>query len=135
MPILKDRVFLHLTRVALVAEMDEEERKLSAASSRIGIDPHFAYAFMLLNVAWARSHGTTMFLNPESVLPDEPSAIARKVADAMPGLPTGVVSMLNLPEGTCGRCIAFEEGRCTERSFLTSEADPGCELFIERAGD
>jgi hypothetical protein len=135
MAILKDRVFLHLTRVALVAEMDEEERKFKRRVVKVGIDPHFAYAFMLLNVAWARSHGTTMFLNPESVLPDEPSAVARQVADAMPGLPPGVLGMLSLPEGTCGRCIAFEEGRCTERNFLTSDRSPGCDLFIERSGD
>ena len=133
MPILKDRVFLHLTRVALVAELDEEERKFKRRVVKVGIDPHFAYAFMLLNVAWARSHGTTMFLNPESVEPDKPAAQAVAVAEAMPGLPQGVVNLITLPEGTCGRCIAFQEGRCTERNFLVAETAPGCDLYLERS--
>lgn len=134
-PILKDRVFLHLTRVALVAEMDEEERKFKRRVVKVGIDPHFAYAFMLLNVAWARSHGTTMFLNPQSVeaIAQDPAAVA--VADAMPGLPQGVIDMIRTPDGTCGRCIAFEEGRCNERNFLVAATAPGCDLYLERGGD
>lgn len=135
MAILKDRVFLHLTRVALVAELDEEERKFKRRVVKVGIDPHFAYAFMLLNVAWARSHGTTMFLNPESVEPNEPAPMAVAVAAAMPGLPQGVMNMITFPEGTCGRCIAFEEGRCTERNFLTAATAPGCDLYIQRSDE
>ncbi len=130
--ILKDRVFLHLTRVALVSGLDEEERKFKRRVVKIGIDPHFAYAFMLLNVAWARSHGTTMFLNPEAVAPIEPSAAAAAVAEAMPGLPRAVVEMLNAPHGSCGRCLAFENGFCTERKFRVGVKDPGCDLFLER---
>lgn len=133
-PILRDRVFLHLTRVALVAEQkDDDTRTWNRYVKKIGIDPHFAFAFMLLNIAWSRAHGTTMFLNPDAVQPNEPSAVAQKVKQAMPGLPDGVVAMLNLPDGVCGRCIAFEEGRCTERNFLVGERDPGCEMFIGKA--
>jgi hypothetical protein len=136
MPILRDRVFLHLTRVALVAEQkDDDTRTWVRVVKKIGIDPHFAYAFMLLNVAWARSHGTTMFLNPDALQTPSPSEVQQQVAQAMPGLPQGVVNMLSLPEGTCGRCISFQEGLCTERNFLVKERDPGCDFFIQKEAE
>ena len=129
-PILKDRVFLHFTRTALVADKDDEERKYRRRVVKVGIDPHFSYAYMLLNVAWARSHGTTMFLNP----PDESlrTGAVAKVERQMPGLPSSVLNMMELTGEVCGRCVCFENGNCTDRGYLVQPSDPGCPIFIEK---
>lgn len=130
-PVLKERVFLHFTRTALIAEKDDEERKYRRRVVKIGLDPHFSYAFMLLNVAWARSHGTTMFLTPlDGPAPD---SRVEKVAQQMPGLPSGVLGMLAAPEGSCGACSAYADGVCSERGFLVQLTDPGCEMFIAKS--
>ena len=128
-PVLKDRVFVHFTRTALVADMDEEERKYRRRVVKVGIDPHFSYAFMLLNVAWARSHGTTMFLTA----PDAPtrSDVVETVERAMPGLPSAVINMMELSGEVCGRCVCFEDGVCSDRGYLVQATDPGCPLFLE----
>lgn len=134
MPILKDRVFFHLTRIALISESTgkDDDRKWTRYVKKIGIDPHFAYAFMLLNVAWSRAHGMTMFLNIDALEGPQPGPTAVAVAEAMPGLPSGVLNLFESPEGTCGRCSAFVDGRCTERNFLTAPTAPGCDLYIQR---
>lgn len=133
-PILSECVFLHFTRTALVADMDDEVRKFRRRVVKVGIDPHFSYAYMLLNVAWARSHGTTMFLNPQSV-DNGPSEVVDRVAKTMPGLPQGVLNMLDIPESSCGRCMSFNEGMCMERNFLVRDRDPGCDMFVEASPD
>lgn len=128
-PVLKDRVFIHFTRTALIAEKDEEEKKFRRRVVKIGIDPHFSYAFMLLNVAWARSHGTTMFLTPDDTNGREGRAAA--VEKQMPGLPSGVLDMLHLSGDVCGRCTSFDGGVCAERGFIVAATDPGCPVFVE----
>ena len=40
--------------------------KPRAKVMKIDIDPHYSYANMLCDVAWARSYGTSMFILPES---------------------------------------------------------------------
>ena len=65
----RDVVWLHMQRVALVTEEvqgRETERRLRRAVKKIGIDPHFAYTWMLLCVAWVRIFGT------ERLLPIDP---------------------------------------------------------------
>jgi hypothetical protein len=130
--ILKDMVFYHFTRTALIAEMDAEEKKFRRKVVKVGIDPHFSYAFMLMNVAWSRSHGTSTF-----ILPDAPDETPREVAvrESMPGLPDHVISMVrDLPEDdVCGRCDAFNSatGMCGERRLKVKVKDPACELFID----
>ena len=52
LPILKDRVFVHVQKTGLVTErVNERERKLRRKVVKIGIDPHFAFANMLCDVA------------------------------------------------------------------------------------
>ena len=127
--VLKERVFFHFTRTALIAEKDDKERKFRRRVVKVGIDPHFSYAFMLLNVAWARAHGTAMFIMPQQ---DADMSVKRETVEkAMPGLPLGVLKALEIPEGeVCGRCSAFENNRCLERGYLVRPADQGCHLFI-----
>ena len=130
-PILRDWVFHHFTKTALVVEEDEETRRRKPKVLKVGIDPHFSYANMLCDIAWARNHGTGSFWVPQ--VKDGPETpLAQKVADAMPGLPRHVVAMIdNLPQGVCGRCSAFDQTRswCAMRDFAVQARDPGCPIY------
>lgn len=41
---------------------------------------------------------------------------------------------MNVPEGSCGRCDAYQEGLCVERNMAVGPADPGCLAFIDAGG-
>jgi hypothetical protein len=125
--ICRDEVFLHLCRIALITEEDPDTRKKRAVVKKVGIDPHFAYANMLCDVAWARAHGTTQFLLPDAATP------AGEAQALLQGrLPDAVAAMLQAATpGTCGACNAFKDGVCTERLGLgVNASDFGCEMFI-----
>lgn len=134
------RAFYHFTKTALVAEKDEDTNKFKRVVRKISIDPHFSYANQLCDVAWARAHGTALIIIPEiaDVQADRRAAAA---AAAMPGLPTGVMAMMQtLPAGeVCGRCEAYPidaegnvapAGMCKVRNFIVRARDPGCDLFV-----
>jgi hypothetical protein len=103
---------------------------------KVGLDPHFSFANMLCDVAWSRSHGTGIMILPN---PKEEGS-ARGQADRdravelkMPGLPSGVVQMIDATSpGSCGRCSAFKDGFCEERGLNVGAADAGCPLFEAR---
>lgn len=131
--LLRDWVFYHFTKTALVVDEHPETRKLIPKVKKVGIDPHFSYANMLCDVAWARNHGTSSFILP----PTGREAVSDRrqaVEDAMPGLPSAVLRALDdLPAGqVCGRCISFDPdaGLCRDRSFSVQPKDPGCGMFI-----
>jgi len=141
MPVLKDRVFLHLQKTALVTEpIRPGERKLRRKVIKVGIDPHFAFANMLCDIAWARADRNAMFIFSESQTQptvDRVTAIQAK----MPGLPGYVLAMFDDPsEGEfCGGCTAFQdgvEGRplgcgfCPERRLFVQARDRGCPLWV-----
>jgi hypothetical protein len=63
-PLLRRVVWEHFKRVAPVVEDDPETRKKRRKVVKIGIDPHFAYANMLCEVAYSRAHGTGTFWVP-----------------------------------------------------------------------
>lgn len=127
-------VFLHLTKTALVVEEDEETRARKPLVKKVGLDPHFAFANMLCDVAWSRAHGTGMLILPENPAFAGPQTeTAKRVAESMPGLPRQVVEILDsLPPGVCGRCSAFVEGQCTARGFSVGEKDAACPLFVAK---
>lgn len=131
--LVRDWVWLHFTKTALVITQDEKERKPKAQVHKVGIDPHFAFANMLCDIAWAREQGAGMVMLPDGLAtPGQPETDrAKRVAEAMPGLPPAVVNMIEeLPPGqVCGRCSAFQEGRCTVRGLRVAAKDPGCDLF------
>jgi len=109
--ILKDVVFLHFQKTALVTERSTDgERKLRRKVVKVGIDPHASFANMLCDVAWARAHGTATFLlpEPEPPLPTEPQQHP-------------IVQLLQhrRAEGTCGGCSNFKlkTGEAGERGF------------------
>ena len=126
-PILRDMVWLHFTKTALVTEQSETEHKIRRRVQKVGIDPHFAFAYMLCCAAWCRAYGTASFL-----MPDYGKSDARKQAEeAMPGLPSHVLDLMeNLPKNSCGRCVHFDNGYCTERGFKTQAKDVACHFFV-----
>jgi len=138
--ILKDVVFLHLQKTALVTErINEGERKLRRSVKKVGIDPHFSFANMLCDIAWARAHGTSTFMIPDG------GALAATRGDKAaaglnaPGLPAQVVGLMEmLPNGrVCGRCEFYPMGPdgppasaiCPIQNATTRAKDPGCPDF------
>lgn len=127
------RAWHHFTKTALVAEKDDETNKFRRSVKKIGIDPHFSYANMLCDVAWARAHGTSTFILPDGGKPMQ-ELKDKSAAQGMPGLPTPVAAMLQpLPAGDrCGRCTSFnpDTSECQERALTVRREDPGCDLFV-----
>jgi hypothetical protein len=139
-PLLKDVIFLHFQKVALVTErIDPLQRKLRRSVQKVGIDPHAAFANMLCDVAWARAHGTSTFM-----LPPVRDLAAERREKAMseikaPGLPPAVVGMMEArPVGrVCGRCEFYPLGpdgppasaKCPIQLAITRAIDPGCPEF------
>lgn len=142
-PVLKELAFLHFTRTALVAEKDPEQKKYRRKVVKVGIDPHTSYANMLCDVAWAKSHGTSVMMLPDAVKPGSapgvPSGAAEKLAAKLPGIDPGVLAMVeDLPEGVCGRCASYEaidenKGTCASRGLNTGRREPSCPLYARRA--
>lgn len=134
--------WLHLQRVALVTERPagkENERKLRRAVKKIGIDPHFAYANMLADVAWVRAWGTTGML----VL-DEGATMAEKrgerpvkadyVDQVKAALPHHFAERSEL---TCGDCQFLDDAtnRCGMRLFYVEPTMERCDVFEPMAGE
>lgn len=139
-PILKDIVFLHFQKTALVTErINEAERKLRRSVKKVGIDPHFSFANMLCDVAWARAHGTATFILPSQTdVTEERKTVAKEDLKA-PGLPPHIVAaMESWPAGeVCGRCMFYPMGdegpprwaECPVQKAKVAAKDPGCQLF------
>ncbi|MEO6027097.1 MAG: phage terminase large subunit family protein [Candidatus Binatia bacterium] len=142
-PICAEIFWSHLRHVALVTEEvsgREDEHRRRRAVKKVGIDPHFAFASMLCDVALARAHGTNRILSveeprhSESEKPLERSPIMQQIADASPELAHLLESP---PTLTCGDCVHFDAqpGRCTERREETKAKFPACDLLIPRPDD
>lgn len=130
--LLRDWVWFHFTKCALVVTDDPETRKPKGKVQKVGLDPHYAYANMLCDVAWARSHGTSTIFLP-SATGEGGTPMQRHLEQQMPGLPSAVAAMVDqLPPGQiCGRCSGFDAkaGQCIERGFAVAARDPGCAIF------
>jgi hypothetical protein len=135
--IVPDMMWLHFTRTALVTEeTNDEERKLRRRVIKVGLDPHFSFANMLCDAAWARAYGTSSFIMPPAPGTDTPpndTLEALKQAPAPKPLPVQIDDPLP-PGHVCGRCTAFqaEGNRCTARQFIVRAQDPACPIFVER---
>lgn len=139
-PVCKELAFLHFTKVALIAEQDEEQKKFIRKVVKVGIDPHTAYAYYLGCTAMARAYGTGQFILPQGP-PDHEEKRAEAAKREMPGLPSGVTQMIlsgaekraAVAGGeVCGNCEAFEAatGRCKARNFTVTAQMPGCDIFV-----
>lgn len=130
--LLRDWAFLHFTKTALVVEQDEEQRKARAKVHKVGIDPHFSFALMLCDVAWARAYGQATFFIPDG-RPERQELMEKSAAMNMPGLPTAVTEMIQEPpEDTCGRCMSFDKqtSMCMERNISVRPQEIACTLYI-----
>lgn len=127
------RVFHHFTKTALVAERDDETNQYKRSVKKVGIDPHFSYANMLCDVAWARAHGTSTFILPDIGKQKEGYLDPREI-----GVPEELLAAMEQMEvsrdETCARCASFDEvsGVCGETGYRVRAADPGCWAFIAK---
>jgi hypothetical protein len=139
--VLKDRMFLHLQKVALVTErIHEAERRYRRKVVKVGIDPHFAFANMLCDVAWSRAN-----LSAQVFLPDvgDPADELRAQAERLNlhGAPELVQHLVPLPPGpVCGRCTQCPVTAagpppsffCKIANADTDSASPACVGFAGR---
>lgn len=148
--VLRDQVWLHLQRVALVTEQiqgREDERKFRRAVRKVGIDPHFAYTWMLLCVAWVRRFGT------DFMLPIDRTDLGTAMAGGAVPMKSGEGDQLRrafpvmettpaarerdgLVMDTCGVCVHYDgAGKCQLRRLNVTAALPGCDGFVSRLED
>jgi hypothetical protein len=135
--LVRDWVFGHFCKTALVVEQDEETRKPKPKVVKLGIDPHFSFANMLCDTAWARIHGASSFIMPQGLEGFDPpkTPAAQQMERDMPGLPRNVLAMVDAqPPSTCGRCMnASADGRrCELRLLGISSSDASCDLYEPR---
>ncbi len=99
-PILKERVFPHYLRTALVTKrVNELERLYRTGVEKRGKDPHHAFALMLCDVAMSRAHGTATIILPDMSVPTLPTS---------PQHHPEIQRILHRrDEGTCGSCSHF----------------------------
>lgn len=133
--IVPEMLWLHLTKTALVSEQDPETRKYRPKVMKVGLDPHFAFANMLCDVAWARAHGTSTFYFPEVAPPPGGASLASdKSAVQIPGQLAAMLARRDedLQRETCAACAEFdaERGFCAARAVSTGANDPVCPLFV-----
>lgn len=139
------RMFHHFTKTALVAEKNEKSgtNKYVRRVKKVGIDPHYSYANMLCDVAWARAYGTTTFILPSATDVMEATKEARSRAETADllqaqGLPAELAAALATPAqpGTCGACSHFDgQGQCNLRGLITGARERACVMFSEPEPD
>lgn len=125
------RAFHHFTKTALVAEKDEETNQYRRSVKKVGIDPHFSYANMLCDVAWARSHGTATFIIPSGPEVDSMNKREELLRNSAVDLPDAVVEMLvhEKPADTCGGCAGYQDGVCMTHGYRVREDAIICDFF------
>lgn len=119
-PILRDMVWPHFVRTALVTETNEDEHKMKRKVVKVGLDPHFSFAYMLCCAAWCRAYGTATFLMPDTGGQERRGGVLDALLDSQTNL------------GTCGGCMHFRDGRCIERQFNTRASDVACDWYTRK---
>ena len=140
--VCRELFWRHLQRVALVTEEiqgREDERRVRRAVKKVGIDPHFAFANMLCDVAMAREYGTNRILfaderDHEPVEEKPQSPLMQQFSELYPGVHHLMTHRNTL---TCGDCAHFEAKgeRCGLRGFQVAASEGSCEVFIPRHDD
>jgi hypothetical protein len=107
----------------------ENEHVYRSSVRKVGIDPHFAFANMLADVAWARAYGTNQMLFASNVIPSVETRRPKnpeqqQLEDALRQIIPERATNLN-----CGNCSAFdhETKRCQTHGFKTEASLPYCD--------
>jgi len=127
-----DLFWKHMQSVLLVIEPLEgraDEHRHRRRVKKIAIDPHFAFANMLADVALIREDTTCHLISDESQTTStgRRSADMAQIADAFP-LVRGVVD----PDLCCGTCVYRDPstGKCRLRLFSVQPDLPMCDEYI-----
>ena len=123
-----------MQKVALVTEPvvgREDERVRISRVRKVGIDPHFAFANMLSDVALARAPHTAFMLFPDR--PGLDGDVHKTVDPMMQQLHNAFPEMTDTPDPdlTCGTCMEFDpdEGKCRLRLFQVTPDQPMCHAY------
>ncbi|MFN8544483.1 MAG: phage terminase large subunit family protein [Candidatus Binatia bacterium] len=146
--VCRDLFWLHLQRVALVTELREgktDERRFRRAVKKVGIDPHFAFANMLCDVAWVRAHGTEMLLGTQDtgrILIDPPGPLRNtsyleQIVEGLPEVFAGAGMRMLSPISrdanapACGSCWNRdkETNYCRARYWTVQPEQPPCAAY------
>ncbi|UIS74616.1 terminase [Morganella phage Mecenats66] len=125
--ILREMVFYHFTKTGLVVMQDDEERKTRRKVLKIGIDPHFSYAFMALCMAWFRAYGTSKIFIPG--MQDTTKQVAGLAEGSnIPVAVAEITQMFDEINNVCGDCIHYdrESGMCKEMEARVDIKEIGC---------
>ena len=121
----------------MTERVNDGERKIRRKVQKVGIDPHFSFATMLCDIAYARAHGTATFVIPDSNL-QQPT-----LAEFMDALPPEVAARLAHGEETCSRCRHYpisdlgppKSAECPIIGMRTAAKNPGCGDYSASEGD
>ena len=133
--ILREVVFDHFTKTALVVEQDEETRRPRPRVKKIAIDPHASYAWMLANVAWSREQGMGTIFVPAAMVRENKVQRLNDSGVVHGGLPAQIEHLMtNVPTSRCGRCTGFnpKTSMCEERMLGAQAVDAACVLYVLR---
>lgn len=125
------RMFHHFTKTALVAEKDEETNQFRRSVKKVGIDPHFSYANMLCDVAWARSHGTSTFIIPQAGADRKQPLVPAAIAP--PVIARAIQEQVEALDGDkCASCVNRDAhtNHCHEIGMRIRPTDPACWAFV-----
>ena len=147
--VCKDVFWRHLMRIALVTELKtvdgkQDERKYRRAVKKLGSeDPHFAYAWLSVCVAWARAYGVDQMLLPDEPVTNqaEPEAMnttpVGQVQERLGHLFQPPVQLASLdPDAAaianCGTCVNFmkEKQFCRHYKFTVQASMPPCAYYV-----
>jgi hypothetical protein len=140
---LLPRVFDHLCRVALANEQTDSGRTRYFVKKVSG-DPHFAFAFSMLNLAWSRLHTSARLVWSEvdsDDLYEPPAPTVRPMVPLIEHVHSQIPMVADLREelhqhleGRCGGCDDFiaARGWCNHRGFGVTPDLPGCDDYYER---
>jgi hypothetical protein len=134
----------HMKHVALVTELVEGTLKLRPVVKKLGPkDPHYAFANMLCDVAYARDWGTQQILGdvvdrpkPGEAPPPAASSYGDQLKKQLPGAITDGLPKMPGSDGprrlTCNDCAWFEpeKRRCLQLDVFTDAAAPKCEHYV-----
>jgi len=124
-----EELWLHLQRIAIIAEeVNEVERRWARRVEKVGLDPHGAFAWMLMAAAhYRRTERASIWTDLDVGMgSDNPDAeqLEQTLAPRLKA-PTDAMTC-----DACGQCS--ETAMCLLRGFRVQRSDPACDYFVPR---